>query len=597
MANPKHLQILKQGVEEWNQWRSMHRDITPDLYRADLTRAKLTNVNFWRADLRQVNLSKAHLHGTILHEADLQGANLTDATGLLPRQLAGADVSDARLPANFPLFTALDHVKELSDSAQKVFLSLLVGCVYCWLTIATTTDARLLTDSASSPLPIVQTPISIVSFFWIAPWILFFVYWYLLLYLQRLWEGLAELPAIFPDGRTLPQRASSWLLNGLVSAHRFRLREKRPAFMRVQTFVAGFLIWWIIPLTLLGLWVRAFPRHEYGITIVQLVIFSLALWWEFWCYLEARATLKGHGGEKPWYRHGLMACGGVIVPGLMLFLYLYFSLITPPRCTTEDNFSFRSFIHSVEDVLLYWGTANIKDADMSTKPPNWTGMKEEEFPLVKGARLAYKNLTCARASRAFLLNAEMNGAQLACADLSEAWLQRASLPIADLRGAAIHGAKLSHANLQSANLQGARLTRAVLQRATLQHADLQGADLQGADLQGADLQGAKLQSASLWGANLAGADLVLAKLAGADLQGANLASADLQGANLAGTDLQQVRGLTQDQLKMSCGDKTTKLPDGLTLPFECPDLPPCFDPPCPDPPPLPPVPCPVSPSH
>src|SRR5262245_42423838 len=205
----------------------MHRDITPDLYRADLTRAKLTNVNLWRADLRQVNLSKAHLHETTLHEADLQGANLTDATGLLPRQLAGADVSDARLPANFPLFTALDRVKDLSDSAQKIFIALLVGCVYCWLTIATTTDARLLTDSTSSPLPLVQTPMSISSFFRVAPWILFCVYLYLLLYLQRLWEGLAELPAIFPDGRTLPQRASSWLLNGLVSTHMFQLRDKQ----------------------------------------------------------------------------------------------------------------------------------------------------------------------------------------------------------------------------------------------------------------------------------------------------------------------------------------------------------------------------------
>ena len=187
-------------------------------------------------------------------------------------------------------------MKDLSDSAQKVFFSLLVGCVYCWLTIATTTDTHLLTDSVSSPSPIVQTPMSIVFFFRIAPGILLFVYWYLLLYLQRLWEGLAELPAVFPDGRTLPQRASSWLLNGLVNAHRFRLQDKRPAFMPVQTFVAGFLAWWIVPLTLVGLWVRTFPRHEYGITTLQLAILSLALLWECCCYVQARATLKGRGG-------------------------------------------------------------------------------------------------------------------------------------------------------------------------------------------------------------------------------------------------------------------------------------------------------------
>jgi hypothetical protein len=31
MANPEHLQILRQGVKAWNAWRRQHRDITPDL--------------------------------------------------------------------------------------------------------------------------------------------------------------------------------------------------------------------------------------------------------------------------------------------------------------------------------------------------------------------------------------------------------------------------------------------------------------------------------------------------------------------------------------------------------------------------------------
>ena len=31
MANPEHLQVLKQGVEEWNKWRDEHPDVIPDL--------------------------------------------------------------------------------------------------------------------------------------------------------------------------------------------------------------------------------------------------------------------------------------------------------------------------------------------------------------------------------------------------------------------------------------------------------------------------------------------------------------------------------------------------------------------------------------
>jgi hypothetical protein len=46
MANPEHLQILKQGVEAWNVWREQHRDISPELSVANLARADLTKA--WR---------------------------------------------------------------------------------------------------------------------------------------------------------------------------------------------------------------------------------------------------------------------------------------------------------------------------------------------------------------------------------------------------------------------------------------------------------------------------------------------------------------------------------------------------------------------
>ena len=42
MANPEHLDMLKQGVEPWNQWRHEHPDVRPDLSDAILQRAKLS---------------------------------------------------------------------------------------------------------------------------------------------------------------------------------------------------------------------------------------------------------------------------------------------------------------------------------------------------------------------------------------------------------------------------------------------------------------------------------------------------------------------------------------------------------------------------
>jgi uncharacterized protein YjbI with pentapeptide repeats len=119
MANPEHLQILKQGVAAWNQWRDqnraitpdlaradLHRAITPDLARADLHGADLHGVNLHRADLHGVNLGETNLHGTTLYAADLSEANLTGAdlgeanlhgTNLTEANLCGADLRGADL--------------------------------------------------------------------------------------------------------------------------------------------------------------------------------------------------------------------------------------------------------------------------------------------------------------------------------------------------------------------------------------------------------------------------------------------------------------------------------------------------------------------
>ncbi len=38
MANQEHLDLLKQGVESWNTWRTSQKNIVPDLSGADLSR-------------------------------------------------------------------------------------------------------------------------------------------------------------------------------------------------------------------------------------------------------------------------------------------------------------------------------------------------------------------------------------------------------------------------------------------------------------------------------------------------------------------------------------------------------------------------------
>lgn len=123
-------------------------------------------------------------------------------------------------------------------------------------------------------------------------------------------------------------------------------------------------------------------------------------------------------------------------------------------------------------------------------------------------------------------------------------------------GCNLFQADLSYRNLAEANVANARLRQSNLSLATMN-----GASFRNTDLSVSNLFGARFTGANFARANLERATLVGAYFGGADLSGAKLA-----GANLAGADLRSARGLTQDQLSEACGDASTRLPNGLSVP-------------------------------
>ena len=101
MANPEHVEILKQGVEQWNKWRNEHRDVKPDLSEANLAgailvRADLGRAKLWHANLEGADLTAGNLGGAELVEARLLGANLL-AANLADADLSMANLNGARL--------------------------------------------------------------------------------------------------------------------------------------------------------------------------------------------------------------------------------------------------------------------------------------------------------------------------------------------------------------------------------------------------------------------------------------------------------------------------------------------------------------------
>lgn len=116
MANPEHLEILKQGVGNWNSWIVEKRNnaplFWPDLSEANLiaadlqggvnlSGASLSGANLSGADFNAVNPFAANLSGVDLERANLPGANLIAAnpfaTNLSGASLSGASLSGANL--------------------------------------------------------------------------------------------------------------------------------------------------------------------------------------------------------------------------------------------------------------------------------------------------------------------------------------------------------------------------------------------------------------------------------------------------------------------------------------------------------------------
>jgi len=262
--------------------------------------------------------------------------------------------------------------------------------------------------------------------------------------------------------------------------------------------------------------------------------------------------------------------------------------------------------------------ANVSSADEISLGCGLTCYYPGQVVSLRGADLAFANLTNAQLYRADLRDANLRGANLGDADLRGAFLEGANLGDANLLGTNLSGASLKDANLLGANLRGADLhgadssdphpwTVANLRSADLSEteflsfgseANLSGADLSdlnlsdaylsGADLSdanlsdanlsdaflpdaflreanlsNADLDDAGLKDANLRGANLSGAGLKDANLRGANLSGADLSGADLSSANLSYADLSHAKGMSNEELEQetsSLGSAT--MPDG-----------------------------------
>lgn len=128
-------------------------------------------------------------------------------------------------------------------------------------------------------------------------------------------------------------------------------------------------------------------------------------------------------------------------------------------------------------------------------------------------------------------------------------------------GASCSGCNLFQGNFSGLEASGLNLSGARLRQSDLSLVVMNRTRFTNADLRDVEAYGGVFSSSSFAGANLTNASFV-----GSYLDGVNFSGATLTGVNLSGATLMRATGLSQGRLNQACGDETTRLPRGLTIP-------------------------------
>jgi uncharacterized protein YjbI with pentapeptide repeats len=514
---------------------------------------------------------------------DLSNADLRNVEGLLPEDLARANLAGAQLPPDFE-FGGVDHANQIAQAARPVYLAMILTCAYTALTVAGTTDSQLLSDSLSTALPVLDFKVPLSGFFILAPTVLLATYLYLHSYLQRLWEEIAKLPTVFPDGRTIESHLHPWLLSRFSQLHRKATDKRVGLYQRIETLIAAFLAWGLVPLTLWFFWLRYLAKHEWIGTGIQIAVFVIAVGLGMYFQQLATATLRA---ER---LHGRVAglIGGVLVAfTLALSSAAYYALEDgTERYACRDLRVASSSLPLWKRAIAFarsFTYADLSRLSVSQRPTNyWLISEADRLVSLSTQSLQGQNLRHLEAIRTFFAGSDFSNADLtmSCmvgADLQGARFQKTIFSATNLTGADLRTANLERAifvgaktNFTEANLQGAKLgeldasgpvdfSSADLSDAVLNHAELTNPRFDNAILRGAKLRQILVAGGSFRGADLSQADLTWARFEDVDMRDAILAGARLGGAVLTTAKLEM------EQLEEACGDESTKLPFAYTL--------------------------------
>jgi uncharacterized protein YjbI with pentapeptide repeats len=523
-----------------------------DLSSVDLRGRDLSGFDFSNAQLRAAHLQEAKVYGTTFRFADLSQAEFCDRVGtpeviarseaaeFLSGSLAGANLSGACLPKAVSDFPQLQNVAEASKSGTTILFAMLIACLFCLVTAGTFSDASLLTNNGiTSALPGVGLTLPVQPFLYVAPLLLLAFHLYFLLNLQRYEELIADLPGVFPDGVPLDLKIYPWIFSSLALCARSKIRRTTTRLALLEAPLGLFLAYLLVPISIWMIWFRALALHNLS-SLTTLAVLGVSISVSFIQFAVGQKVLREGHLERwrtsaifPWsFSHKrakalfpwwltTASIVAILLFGIGTAITLQArsgKIIAPPAYghvgEPEEKKPFWNFVVMS---VGFFQAADVIGQDLSRKPASWTGKEssgEPELKAVSGAILDFQNLRFMRGWKVFLVNGQMDSADLTGAVLSQGDLRGADFTNAKLIDTDLSSAKISSINTPS-NLRYSDLTRANLRWARLAGAKFDHADLTDANLDHADLTHTNFENSDLSGASFIGTSPSFEQLAAA----------------------------------------------------------------------------------
>ncbi len=551
-------------------WRATSLGPSPDLSGVDLSGEDLRGVDFSGAPLQGASFANADLVDAQFTWARLAHADFTGASGLLGSQFARADLRGSRMPSSVR-FGAFETANEMAEGTGKLFLTVLLICAYSWLTINSTVDRQLLTDTAVSKLPILNADIPIVNFYALVPIALVGLAVIALLQAQRLWSGIAAAPESLPDGTAMADRASVWLL-GPWAAERLVPPHQAGMLARLQAWLAIVVGWWIVPATVAWFWGRYLHRHDWTVTWIQIAALTVGCTAAAGFLSLAVATLPRRYSRPPdaaaegsgsgrrlaqWWRrlrpYAPTASVAFIVP--IAFGGASYAAIHGVHRPASSG----AVLEQTGNVQPALSLVHAVPALQSSVPEIMSHFGMRSVAQLAEAEISTRLATGATADTG--LEAKASGAHLVGADLRFASGERAYLALSDLRRADLLGADLWSADLRGANLTGASVVGSLLFSADLRKLRAGAGPAADRSDTAAGIayvdtlfcsrtffSGSNLRYARFSRADIRGAAFNDGMLQGAVFSGARLHHATFDNADLDGADFRGAYGLTPSQI-------------------------------------------------